>query len=561
MEWAAVFLWRIGRGQYLSRYGAHAGLQTRPQVSRNVKPSFGVEDIQSVFDPRCVERGRGYFREGRVEQVQWSGDGRQIHGQVIGSGFEPYQVEVSVTGYAERTRVSGRCSCPVGRDCKHVVAVLLAVLEMADGRESAPEPRPTDAVDLWLSGLRETVQQPDRKAASSAGGATSHCLIFVLHPMDWLDPTGQRGPTVHVRPEVAYRRRDGSFGSTRSFNLDRVGRYFDPPGYLDEGDLPLLVLLRARQALEGRPDAPLSGPGDGELLQKLLATGRCVWEETDGMALRTGEPRRATPGWSAPDDTGRQRPSLVAEPPIHRVLTEDPPWYLDLERGECGPLETELPVPLLFRWVMAPPVPPEALDRVRAALPAVKVALPPPAEIEVVEREVSPVPSVLMTTGHPRHEPGWRWMRPAGEPVPWIPLLRLRFQYERLVVSPADERSEVSRADGSRLIRIRRDRAAEDRVLDRLCNAGLEPDPRHDGGHPDEEGMAFRVPSWQDEVSGWSRFMLEVLPALRREGWCIEVDECFPYRVAEVSEWHFAVDASPGGTPLWRPRPQIVPIA
>jgi superfamily II DNA or RNA helicase len=90
------------------------------------------------------QKGHTYFRRGSVESF------RIEVGALVGSvlGTERYQVRIEVRGGA----LVGSCSCPVGVDCKHAVALALAYLDRTPAkRAGAPaglfETR--EEVDAW----------------------------------------------------------------------------------------------------------------------------------------------------------------------------------------------------------------------------------------------------------------------------------------------------------------------------------------------------------------------------------------------------------------------------
>ncbi len=78
--------------------------------------------ITDHFDARSFERGEGYQENGRVIDAIRSKD--QLWGSVAGSRYEPYQVEIRFKG----KRISSECTCPVGYECKHGVALALEYL-------------------------------------------------------------------------------------------------------------------------------------------------------------------------------------------------------------------------------------------------------------------------------------------------------------------------------------------------------------------------------------------------------------------------------------------------
>ena len=97
--------------------------------------------------PRSFSRGEGYYRDGAVDYITRRGD--TITAEVQGSDYEPY--EVVVTLHPDGGIRSADCTCPYeqGGYCKHIVAVLLAVLR--DQEEIAIKPD----METLLAGLTE----------------------------------------------------------------------------------------------------------------------------------------------------------------------------------------------------------------------------------------------------------------------------------------------------------------------------------------------------------------------------------------------------------------------
>ncbi len=71
------------------------------------------------MEEKVLKKGRRYFREGRVLWVVKKGN--MLFSKVLGT--YPYYVELEIES-GENT-----CTCPLGRDCKHAAAVLVAFEE------------------------------------------------------------------------------------------------------------------------------------------------------------------------------------------------------------------------------------------------------------------------------------------------------------------------------------------------------------------------------------------------------------------------------------------------
>src|SRR5690606_30942000 len=85
--------------------------------------------------------------------------GKTLTGQVLGSGGNTYRTVVGLAEGYSGSIPNGRCTCPVARDCKHAVAVLITArgmdglmrnLERPEWEQiltrlsTAPDPTPAD---------------------------------------------------------------------------------------------------------------------------------------------------------------------------------------------------------------------------------------------------------------------------------------------------------------------------------------------------------------------------------------------------------------------------------
>lgn len=83
-------------------------------------PKLNERDIQSWFDSGSFSRGRRYYTDGYIQHPTVQGSA--LKGQCYGSAPVPYRVQVALSNAGI---VSTDCSCPLGGNCKHCVALLL----------------------------------------------------------------------------------------------------------------------------------------------------------------------------------------------------------------------------------------------------------------------------------------------------------------------------------------------------------------------------------------------------------------------------------------------------
>ncbi|KQZ67090.1 DEAD/DEAH box helicase [Nocardioides sp. Root151] len=122
--------------------------------------------LSGVFDLGALARGRSYAAQGMVLdfEVNEIGEMIEIVGRVAGNEASPYSVAVLITPPAASPRVSSDCSCFVGVNCKHAVALFLAV------RESVARVPPLPSTPTWrrdldalLDDLEDTPPEPARR--------------------------------------------------------------------------------------------------------------------------------------------------------------------------------------------------------------------------------------------------------------------------------------------------------------------------------------------------------------------------------------------------------------
>ena len=120
--------------------------------------AIGLENFEQVAGTTIAQRGRTYFRLGRVLScVEEEGEAGAVEVEAVVQGTERYMVRMTVD---ENGTIHGhRCSCPYdGELCKHEVAVLYYLRERRKVLPSTPKnaksrklPHPTLFFPLWRS--------------------------------------------------------------------------------------------------------------------------------------------------------------------------------------------------------------------------------------------------------------------------------------------------------------------------------------------------------------------------------------------------------------------------
>jgi len=104
-------------------------LETTSQLS-----DLDRSELESHFSATTFQRGAGYARGKRVLSLTWDEDEQTLSASVVGHGAL-YQTEVRFDDDGDGlVFAEGECTCPIGYDCKHVVAVVLSASAQTAGQ-------------------------------------------------------------------------------------------------------------------------------------------------------------------------------------------------------------------------------------------------------------------------------------------------------------------------------------------------------------------------------------------------------------------------------------------
>ncbi len=505
-------------------------VNTEPNL---VLPSLSDAALRSLFTASTLEAGRIYELRGRVQGVASTPGSDIVTAEVIGTAPKPYaqRIRLRDMGWG-RLAISGVCTCPVGRNCKHVAAVLVALqrrqaaealTEATPVRQSQgyrpPPPQSVDAdlpapIDSWLSGLQrdladETEDYPD---------SIRHRLLYALNG----DTSRPGVPALTIQPFHATLRKDGKYSHIKQYPVNVAS---NPARFLRPSDRLILGRLarRSPSAMNRTDEDP------DDTLRRVLATGRAYWHQVDGVPLTEGPALGGRITWELAAD-GTQRAMLALEPGLV-TLRAPLPWYVDPEAGVAGPVTLDLPGSLVARLLAAPPIPAEVAARVREEiarrLPS--VAVPVPNEMPTPTRVPGPpVARLRLMQGALPSAYGYGQMGRAD--LTSRPVARLSFQYGEIAIPSTDQPVPRVFARNGALFEPERDLVAEGRLMDRLAALGFGRITRlipvwYRHAHSDDFMLV------EDDVDDWLNLMLDELLALRDEGWIVDIDDDFPLRV------------------------------
>jgi len=403
---------------------------------------FDLSGVERAIGPRSWERGLAYARRGRVIEVEWDPGARALTGAVAGQGALYETVGIFRDGAGGALEFEeGNCSCPVGWNCKHVAALVVAA---ASGRAQPATVRDAAEPAAWERPLRALLEAPlaqpegtplavELSIKLTGGGGAPRLFARLMRPgkrgwingqLTWSDldydyGRGHRSDHRALARELlaAQRARRGAgssryyyYGADKALDLsDCSPRLWS---LLDEAARTGLALIHADHGLgelprhrEGEVVLDVTRPSEGHaevraLLRVELADAArfapVLFLGADGHGIVLAE-RGSTP------DLGKRRLVLVhlarpAPPALQRLVLRG-------ERLAIPPADLER-----FAAEVSP-----GLQRVAAVISSDRSFEPP---------EVSAPALVLRVRYSERHavEIGWEWAYRVGTSERRVPL-------------------------------------------------------------------------------------------------------------------------------------------
>ena len=395
--------------------------------------------IRALVPEPTFERGMSLYliqqviscEVNHVNSTEW-----EIEGVVQGTLKSPYRVTatVEIDPAGNLSFFNSDCTCPVGDECKHGVALTLkaafksikpdlnrppfmagkaAVIAPAAAAPSAQEQaarlqareramaereaqQAHQKVGQWLDLFGQLPDADSLVGVMPDADPQSERLVYLLAATHDANPQLLRLGFAHVN-----RLRNGTWSKVK---LPRYGESHIATA--KDREIINLIRMLSGQNLSYSYSAfePATLAGEvGPLAVEMAARSGRLYEQgpdrTLGQSLRMGAPRALTwrwaevkipgsqePGWALQaglDDDGEGAGAPVANPDESsqrtRWFANTPPWYVDSKLGECGVIEMPgLSAEHLALLLKAPPIPQSDFATHETALLSRLVGLPLP---------------------------------------------------------------------------------------------------------------------------------------------------------------------------------------
>lgn len=483
------------------------------------------DEIRNLSSQQTFSRGRRYQRQEKVLFVDMNDENQLLFGEVEGSYGNIYDQEISFPA-SRKPRIQGFCTCPVGYNCKHVIAVLLEwllechtyyqqhqALELSPGSSHAPSP-----LALWQRQTEDRLRQRPETAAVKAG---QQRLLYLLVP------GGQENsPAIQIIPARSKWLKNGGWGKpqeTKLTTLKHIAAGLGAPLQcmtpLDHEIIKLLFAHNSGIASVFQKIPYLEDEIGLVVLNKLLKSERCFYQSRDNPPLSPGPSRKLHFNWQEQQHQSQLQIVLENHDHPHQwlLLPTDPPWYLDLIQHQCGPLEQPLTTVQLQSLLQMPAVPQDQLKQLSyflwQHLPSDSLPLPVEPDVQLVDQP--PTPSLMLHAVK-------------GSDGKWHHLARLRFYYGSVNLPPCNPYTNISTQmvtwqDQTWQITRYSQHELQAREKLQVLNF-MQASPSL--ATPGEMDLQFKADSLETCAQAWKDF-LDTIPQLEEAGWHIQFDSSF----------------------------------
>ena len=465
-------------------------------------------DIQAQFFHSTYERGRNYYARGKVLNLSIVDKGElfvQLSASVRGSDVIPYKQNIRLTWRDNRlASVNGNCTCFVGYNCKHIVAVCLmyqfSLQNVATGASCLH----------WLDTLDKVEETP-----------TDLSQDFIVYTLNRLSTTDHQ---ITVDLTMSRPKKTGGLTKGRKLSLQSFSYISDNDRkYFREHDHDIIRLLSRLELRYGQSPI-LSGSIGFFTLEKMLATGRLYWQDyTQHSALTTGDDKNLKFKWKQNKD-GDYQLALAISPTI--LLLTDPPQYIDPIASTIGGFtNNDINAEQIQKYLNAPRVPEKYADEFSAklVLKQSNSLLPTPKKVAMTELKNLNLQPKLKLFGE-QLESSYQH------------LIALNFNYGEHQVSAQTQEPYATLQTGQGLLRIHRQVDTEQQAIAQLTDWGFHAIPVDVS---DDHALLLTsiAKSPLESASHWSEFLQNALPVLEQDGWQIERDDSFKLQFQQAESW------------------------
>ena len=458
---------------------------------------YTENDIRNAVKAINFIKGKEYFQYGYVTEcipVTQNDTLLIFSSETEGSSDNYYIQKVQLHKTFGAIKLHGLCTCPVGMNCKHVVAACLAYLNEAQKGGAKGE------LDQWIGNLTYAISHEEEVSAPPQ----EHFIIYRLFNNDYS----------YIQSDISfYKTKWGKNGKLNKGNQISLQSFlyngsFD--GIVNEEDWIIIGLCKLLYS-QRSGNIRITGKKGYELLKKLAESKRCFLTSSSEPLTFSPEYYDLSLAWVAHDLDHSLLQSNLGK--YQAIVPTTPKIMVDEEKNTLYEMTTQLGQKSLALLLKAPILKNEYLIEAYESLHTL-APIPAPIGYSVESLTLSPIPHITLqkksdNSGHSIH-------------------LTMKYGDFHCECSSDTDRDYVSK-QGKR-IEIIRDKKGENDAIKTLDDCGFIRETIHNKlyfvtGSSLNSQVALQV---------WSDFLTLHRQTLEKKGWIIDVEEDFTLRFEEA---------------------------
>ena len=451
------------------------------------------KDIIRNFDAATYARGQTYFKQNRVREfdIYLEDDGTRVIRSKV-SGSRDYVQRIDLMGEVFLS-VDGYCTCPVGHNCKHVVAVLFQALSQNVSKKTV------NSADRWLNQF----MQVHKKTASVENQISQEAFLIVrLFRKNDNDFEFCKAKIL----------KNGSLSKGVSISLENMMYYhnldYQYP-YLTQEDKELISQLSNTSSGGYRSEHKFQDEYGAWVLKKLVQSGKCYLRDSTTPLKYVNEAKKLTFEWI--EDEGKYHLVSNLQENEELIANTIPAICINKEHNTLYEVEGSYLKEELVCMFNAPAMSSEEMTKVTQkiveTLPDAPFPLPQSFEIE--ELRVKPRPHLYLYA--------------KNDGTQMVHMMELHLMYDDYEVDAYPVRESELITKNGKLVKVWRDKAEEEAYRSSIEVLGFEFEQTL------QTYMSFAQPSMQASIERWRDFMENHIETLRAMGWDIEIDKNFNF--------------------------------
>lgn len=468
-----------------------------------------IADIKNTMSFSYFMRGFAYYKSNKV--IKYDSNKRidaddmtiSISSVVKGSGRSVYTQSITMTKSYTRNppvlTIVGKCSCPVGYNCKHVAAVCISYanntsMESSSSSNHDNRVDETQLIDNWLNNLKKSFPKGDEiELSDNESSKKDYFLTYRLQA----DSSYQKGRLSFYKSKFL---KNGTISKGTKLDFSRIVNEYDCRELKVQKDLEILKLCRAfnSEYRYSRETDVISGKIGATLIRDVIATNRCYLEYKPYPLKLAKDLLHVEYEFKLDKNQYILKSNIDAKRYV--ILETQKPYLIDPLNNIVHELDIDLE---LYKSLLnVPKIQKNNINSVftklMSVLPAVDIKAP--KSIATKNIHTKPVPRIYIKQG----------------------TFSIDFLYDEYSISYLPRSAHQFFYDKDVRINVQRDFDFEDSVKAKIEELGFVTEVSNNNLL-----VSLNDTDKQKQLKVWKKFLEEDVPSLQEQGWIVEKDEKF----------------------------------